>query len=128
MNHVNLIKKAVSATVRANPLLVLLYVAFFGAMVVIASFVQEISHQQSLMATQGYDALLAYRALVQSHQLGFQDYLVQSISGNLPSISAPIRGVGYWIMFVVAPAVAILLAIVRVVRFAMAGTPAVRSA
>ena len=124
MNLVNLIKKAVSATVRANPLLVLLYVAFFGAMVVLASFVHEISYQQNLMATQGYDALLAYRAFVQSHQLGFQDYLVQSISGNLPSVSAPIRGAGYWVTFVVAPVAAILVALVRVVRLAMAGIAA----
>ena len=119
MNFVNLIKKAVSATLRANPLLVLLYVAFFGAMIILGSFVQEIWYQQNLMATQGYDALLAYQSLVHSHQVGLIDYIVPAIYGHMPAVSAQVRGVGYAVFIVGSPASAIFVAFDQVLRRAI---------
>ncbi|MBB4517430.1 hypothetical protein [Paraburkholderia fungorum] len=102
-----------------NLLSVVLFPAGLGALFVIGGCVYEQSAQAHMLHGGGLAALDAYLALVQSHQLSLGEFLVASVTGHCYAVSAVWQGIGFWLVFVVAPLCMVFTVLARIeVRFA----------
>lgn len=102
-----------------NLLHVFLVPAGIGALIVFGGCAYEQSAQLHLLRSEGIAALDAYLALVQSHQLSLGEFLVASVTGHCYSISAVWQGIGFWLVFVIAPLCMVFTVLARIeVRFA----------
>ncbi|PNE59665.1 hypothetical protein A8H39_00505 [Paraburkholderia fungorum] len=88
-------------------------IALAGAIIVIFGCAYEANAQFQLLQGSGRAALEAYLAHVSTHQLSFGAFLVESVTGHCFAASAAIQGVGFWLVFVLAPLVAALVLLAR---------------
>ncbi|BDC45351.1 hypothetical protein [Paraburkholderia terrae] len=94
-------------------LIVAAVLALTGCALVIFGCAFEAQCQLDLLRTSGPAALDAYLAHVASHQLSFTALMVESATGHGYAYSAFLQGVGFWLVFVLAPLSAALLTAAR---------------
>ncbi|CAB3754650.1 hypothetical protein [Paraburkholderia humisilvae] len=87
--------------------------ALVGGIVVLYGCAYEASAQVHLLQGSGRAALDAYLAQVSAHQLSFGAFLVESVTGRCYAISAAVQGLGFWMVFGIAPVVASLVLLAR---------------
>lgn len=125
---INLIKKAASTITGANPVRTLVAISFIGSVIVIGSLVKEVTFQSDLLTQHGYAALMSYRALILAHQASnLSDYVLKALTGDMPAVSARIRGVGYLVTFVISPAATSVLVFAKMIRNAVSNPQSARA-
>lgn len=116
----NLIKITSRKVSRANPLHVAAICVAIGSIIVLAGSIQELLHMRALMDLYGSAGCDAYTANVYANRAAtLSDYLFKSIGGDLPEVSAPIKGVGMWIVLVGSPAAACVTLVAKIIRLAI---------
>lgn len=116
-NLSNLVNRTAVAVARANALHVSALIVAAGGLLVLVANVQEMLYVRHLMELSGPGARDAYYALVAANRsTGLGDFLIRSITHALPGVGDPLKGVGMWIAFVVAPGAASVTLFARLVR------------
>ena len=94
-------------------LIVAAVLALTGCAMVIFGCAFEAQSQLDLLRASGPAAVDAYLAHVDSHQLSFAAFMLESVTGHCYAYGAFLQGVGFWFVFVLAPLSAALLTAVR---------------
>ena len=94
-------------------LIVAAVLAAIGCILVFSGCAFEAQSQLNLLRASGPAALDAYLAHVDSHQLPFAAFMLESLTGHCYAYGAFLQGVGFWFVFVLAPLSAALLVAVR---------------
>ncbi|MDQ7979952.1 hypothetical protein QYH69_22175 [Paraburkholderia sp. SARCC-3016] len=89
------------------------FLALTGCLLVIFGCAFEAKSQLDLLRASGPAALDAYLEHVDSHQLSFAAFMLESVTGHCYAYGAFLQGVGFWFVFVFAPLSAALLIAVR---------------
>jgi hypothetical protein len=87
--------------------------ALTGCALVIFGCAFEAQSQLDLLRASGPAAVADYLAHVDSHQLSFAAFMLESVTGHGYAYGAFLQGVGFWFVFVLAPLSAALLIAVR---------------
>ncbi|MGF6768569.1 hypothetical protein P3T18_001039 [Paraburkholderia sp. GAS199] len=94
-------------------LIVAAVLALTGCALVIFGCAFEAQSQLDLMRASGPPAVDAYLAHVDSHQLSYAAFMLESGTGHGYAYGAFLQGVGFWFVFFLAPLSAALLTAVR---------------
>ena len=94
-------------------LLVAAVLALTGCALVISGCAFEAQSQLDLLRASGPAAVDAYLAHVDSHQLSFAAFMLESVTGHGYAYGAFLQGVGFWFVIFIAPLSAALLIAVR---------------
>ncbi|BCZ85502.1 hypothetical protein PTKU64_91770 (plasmid) [Paraburkholderia terrae] len=93
-------------------LIVAAVLALTGCVLVIFGCAFEAQSQLDLLRASGPAAVDAYLAHVDSHQLSFAAFMLESVTGHCYAYGAFLQGVGFWFVFVLSPlSVALLIAV-----------------
>lgn len=93
-------------------LIVAAVLALTGCVLVIFGCAFEAQSQLDLLRASGPAAVDAYLAHVDSHQLSFAAFMLESVTGHCYAYGAFLQGVGFWFVFVLSPlSVAVLIAV-----------------
>jgi hypothetical protein len=84
-----------------------------GCALVVFGCVSEAHYQLDLLRASGAGAVDAYLSQVTSHQLSFTAFMVESVTGHCYARGAFLQGVGFWFVFLLAPATIVLQSAMR---------------
>ncbi|SDR54575.1 hypothetical protein SAMN05443245_7459 [Paraburkholderia fungorum] len=94
-------------------LIVAAVLVLIGCALVVFGCASEAHYQLDLLRASGAGAVDAYLSQVTSHQLSFAAFMVESVTGHCYARGAFLQGVGFWFVFVLAPATIVLQSALR---------------